>query len=137
MDIFEELFGDVLSHEEIGEIIGMRNLGLLRTSYRGDTKLKLNPEQFRKFTKVLNRVYKLAEDDEEFIVSPPDITPDTAFRIYAETPDLSLNFKKKDILQEILPLVSVFSVEIKDEDTLTLEFVIPDVYTYPFNEDTP
>ena len=137
MDIFEELFGDVLSHEEIGEMIGLRNLGLLRTSYKGDPKLKLNPEQFKVFTKVLKLIYKLAEEDGCIEVLPPDITPDTAFRIFAETTDISLSFKEKDILQEILPLISVFGVEIKDEDTLVLEFVIPDVYTYPFDEDSP
>ena len=132
MDIFEELFGNVLSEDEVRELIFLRNNGKLRTSYKGDPKLQPNAEQLRVFAKVLSSVYKLAEGDDEFKVTPPDITPDTAFRIYAEVPDLDINFSKKDILRDILSMVSVFGVDIKDEETLLLEFVIPDVYTYPF-----
>lgn len=137
MDIFEELFGNVLSEDEVRELIFLRNNNKLRVSYKGDQKLQPNPKQIQAFTRVLANVYKLAEGDEEFRVIPPDITPNTAFRIFAEVPDLSISFSKKDILREILPLVSVFSVDIKDEDTLMLEFVVPDVYTYPFETEAP
>ena len=132
MDIFEELFGNVLSEDEVRELIFLRNNGKLRASYKGDQKLQPNPEQIRVFSKVLSNVYKIADENDDFRVIPPDITPDTAFRIYAEASDLDFSFSRKEALQNILPLVSVFGVEIKDEDTLTLEFVVPDVYTYPF-----
>lgn len=134
MDIFEELFGNVLSEDEVRELIFLRNNGKLRTSYKGDPKLQPNAEQIRVFSKVLSNVYKIADENDDFRVIPPDITPDTAFRIYAEASDLDFSFSRKEALQNILPLVSVFGVEIKDEDTLTLEFVVPDVYTYPYEE---
>lgn len=136
MDIFEELFGNVLSEDEVRELIFLRNNGKLRVSYKGDPKLQPNPEQIRVFSKVLSNVYKIADENDDFRVIPPDITPDTAFRIYAEASDLDFSFSRKEALQNILPLVSVFGVEIKDEDTLTLEFVVPDVYTYPFETET-
>lgn len=146
MDIFEELFGGILSHEEISEMIALRNLGLLRTSFRGDPKLKLNPKQLAVFQSVLSDVYKLSEHDDYIKVLPPDITPDTAFRIHAEVPiDMSFCGKSKEILMRILPNVSLFGFGIKDEElktdykgkveTITLEFVVPDVYTYPFDEE--
>ena len=136
MDIFEELFGNVLSEDEVQELIFLRNNGKLRASYKGDPKLQPNPEQIRVFSKVLSNVYKIADENDDFRVIPPDITPNTAFRIYAEASDLDFSFSRKEALQNILPLVSVFGVEIKDEDTLTLEFVVPDVYTYPFETET-
>ena len=136
MDIFEELFGNVLSEDEVRELIFLRNNGKLRASYKGDQKLQPNPEQIRVFSKVLSNVYKIADENDDFRVIPPDITPNTAFRIYAEASDLDFSFSRKEALQNILPLVSVFGVEIKDEDTLTLEFVVPDVYTYPFETET-
>lgn len=134
MDIFEELFGNVLSDDEIQEMIFLRNNGKLRTSYKGDPKLQPNSEQLRVFAEVLSNVYKIADENDGFKVIPPDITPDTAFRIYAEASDLDFSFSRKEALQKILPLVSVFGVDIKDEETLMLEFVVPDVYTYPFEE---
>lgn len=146
MDIFEELFGGILSHEEIGEMIALRNFGKLRTSYKGDPKLKRNPKQLAVFKSVLSDVYKLAEINSDIKVSSPDITPDTAFRIYAEVPiDMSFSGRSKDILMRILPKVSAFGFGIKDEElkkdfegeveTIEFGFVVPDVYTYPFDEE--
>lgn len=136
MDVFEELFGGVLSDDDIRNMIFLRNNGKLRLSYKGDPKLQPNPKQLKVFAKVLSKVYELAEGDEDFVVIPPDITPDITYRIFAEVPDLSVNFEKRYVLAEILPMVSVFGVDIKDEDTLMLEFVVPDVYTYPFEDET-
>lgn len=130
MDIFEELFGSVLSEDEVREMIFLRNNGMLKVSKKGDPDLKPNPEKLKVFANVLNKIYELAKGDDEFVVLPPDITPDTAFRIYAEVPDLEIKSLRKDALIEILSMVSVFGVDIKDEETLILEFVIPDVYTY-------
>ena len=145
MDIFEELFGGILSHEEIGEMIALRNLGMLRTSFRGDPKLQRNPKQIAAYQSILSDVYKLAELDSDIKVLPPDITPDTAFRIHAEVPiDMSFTGASKEILMRILPRVSVFGFGIKSEElktdyegeveTIEFEFVVPDVYTYPFDE---
>lgn len=145
MDIFEELFGNVLSDDEIQEMIFLRNNGKLRTSYKGDPKLQPNSEQLRVFTDVMRDVYKLAAMDDSIVVIPPDITPDTAFRINLEVP-IGKDFfgESKDILARILPKVSAFGFEIKDEElvadfdgdveTISFGFVIPDVYTYPFEE---
>lgn len=147
MDVFEELFGNVLSDDEIREMIFLRNNGMLKTSFRGDPKLQLNPTQFKVFAEVLSDVYKLAEADEDITVIPPDITPDTAFRIKIEVP-ISIDFsgKSKDILQRILPKVSAFGFGIKDDElmadfdgdveTVEFGFVIPDVYTYPYDKKT-
>lgn len=130
MDIFEELFGSVLSEDEVREMIFLRNNGMLKVSKKGDPDLKPNPEKLKVFANVLNKIYELAKGDDEFVVLPPDITPDTAFRIYVEVPDLEIKSLRKDALIEILSMVSVFGVDIKNEETLILEFVIPDVYTY-------
>ena len=67
MDIFEELFGNVLSEDEVRELIFLRNNNKLRVSYKGDRKLQPNPKQIQAFTRVLANVYKLAEGDEEFV----------------------------------------------------------------------
>ena len=148
MDIFEELFGNVLSEKEVQEMIFLRNKGLLRASYRGDQKLKLNTAQFAVFRSVLSDVYKLAELDDDIKVIPPDITPDTAFRIHLEIPiGMDFSGKSLEILMRILPKVSAFGFGIKDEElktsyegeveTVSFGFVVPDVYTYPFDEETP
>ena len=57
---------------------------------------------------------------------------------------MSFTFESLEILKRILPKVSLFGFGIKDEElntnyegqveTITFEFVIPDVYTYPFEE---
>lgn len=147
MDVFEELFGGVLSDDDIRNMIFLRNNGKLRFSYKGDPKLQPNPKQLKVFAEVLSDVYKLAEEDEDIRVIPPDITPDTSFCIYIEVP-ISINFagKSKEILQRILPKVLGFGVGIKDEElrtsfkgnveTLSAGFVVPDVYTYPFEDET-
>ena len=143
MDIFEELFGNVLSEDEVRELIFLRNNGKLRTSYKGDPKLQPNAEQLRVFADVMRDVYKLASMDDSIVVIPPDITPDTAFRINLEVP-IGKDFfgESKEILSRILPKVSSFGFEIKDEElmtdfegdveTISFGFVVPDVYTYPF-----
>lgn len=149
MDIFEELFGDVFSTEEINRLIFLRNNGMLKDpQIRGSFKLKPNKDQLKVFASVLSDVYKLAETDNDIRVSPPDITPDTAFRIHVEVP-IAMNFSGQTlkILQRILPKVSAFGFGIKDEElkrsfdgdieTVEFNFVIPDVYTYPFSEDSP
>lgn len=148
MDIFEELFGNVLPEKEVQEMIFLRNKGLLRASYRGDQKLKLNTAQFAVFRSVLSDVYKLAELDDDIKVIPPDITPDTAFRIHLEVPiGMDFSGESLEILMRILPKVSAFGFGIKDEElktsyegeveTVSFGFVVPDVYTYPFDEETP
>lgn len=145
MDIFYELFGGVLPDEDIRNMIFLWNNGMLRASYKGDSKLKPNNEQLEVFSEVMNDVYRLAEIDTDLKVIPPDITPDTAFRIHAEAPiGMSFTFESLEILKRILPKVSLFGFGIKDEElktnyegqveTITFEFVIPDVYTYPFEE---
>ena len=145
MDIFYELFGGVLPDEDIRNMIFLRNNGMLRASYKGDPKLKPNNEQLEVFSEVMNDVYRLAEIDTDLKVIPPDITPDTAFRIHAEAPiGMSFTFESLEILKRILPKVSLFGFGIKDEEfktnyegqveTISFEFVIPDVYTYPFEE---
>ena len=149
MDIFEELFGDVFSEKEIHELILLRNNGMLKCpQIKGSSKLTPNKSQLKVFASVLSDVYKLAERDEDIKVIPPDITPDTAFRINLEVP-ISMNFSGKslEILQRILPKVSAFGFGIKEEElkrsftgdveTVEFGFVIPDVYTYPFDEETP
>lgn len=149
MDIFEELFGDVFSEKEIHELILLRNNGMLKCQQiKGSSKLTPNKSQLKVFASVLSDVYKLAERDEDIKVIPPDITPDTAFRINLEVP-ISMNFSGKslEILQRILPKVSAFGFGIKEEElkrsftgdveTVEFGFVIPDVYTYPFDEETP
>ena len=145
MDIFEELFGNVLSEDEIREMIFLRNNGKLRVSYKGDSKLQPNPEQLRVFADIMHDVYKLAALDDSITVIPPDITPDTAFRINLEVP-IGKDFfgESKDILARILPKTSSFGFEIKDEElmadfagdveTISFGFVVPDVYTYPYEE---
>ena len=145
MDIFYELFGGVLPDEDIRNMIFLRNNGMLRASYKGDPKLKPNNEQLEVFSEVMNDVYRLAEIDTDLKVIPPDITPDTAFRIHAEAPiGMSFTFESLEILKRILPKVSLFGFGIKDEElktnyegqveTISFEFVTPDVYTYPFDE---
>ena len=162
MDIFYELFGGVLPDEDIRNMIFLRNNGMLRASYKGDPKLKPNNEQLEVFSEVMKDVYRLAEIDTDLKVIPPDITPDTAFRIHAEAPigmsfpdtafrihaeapiGMSFSFESLEILKRILPKVSLFGFGIKDEElktnyegqveTISFEFVIPDVYTYPFDE---
>ena len=57
---------------------------------------------------------------------------------------MSFTFESLEILKRILPKVSLFGFGIKDEElktnyegqveTISFEFVIPDVYTYPFDE---
>jgi len=145
MDIIYELFGGALPEEDIRNLIFLRNNGMLRESYKGDPKLKPNNEQLEVFSEVMNDVYRLAEIDTDLKVIPPDITPDTAFRIHAEAPiGMSFTFESLEILKRILPKVSLFGFGIKDEEfktnyegqveTISFEFVIPDVYTYPFEE---
>ena len=145
MDIFYELFGGALPEEDIRNLIFLRNNGMLRESYKGDPKLKPNNEQLEVFSEVMKDVYRLAEIDTDLKVIPPDITPDTAFRIHAEAPiGMSFTFESLEILKRILPKVSLFGFGIKDEEfktnyegqveTISFEFVIPDVYTYPFDE---
>lgn len=145
MDIFYELFGNVLPDNDIRNMVFLRNNGMLKASYKGDSKLKPNKEQLKVFSEVMQDVYQLAKIDSGIKVIPPDITPDTAFRIYAEVPiEMSFSFRSLEILKRILPKVSVFGFGIKDEElktdfdgkveTISFEFVIPDVYTYPFDE---
>ena len=146
MDIFEELFGNVLSEDDVREMVFLRNNGMLKKiSYKGNTNLVPNAKQIKVFTSVLSDIYKLAQIDDDIHVFPPDITPDIDYRIKAEVP-ISIGFsgESKDILQRVLPHVSTFGVGIKEEElkksyegdveTLTLNFVIPDVYTYPYEE---
>lgn len=139
MDIFEELFGGILSDSEIEQMRFFGKNGML-TSMRGDPRLKPNPEKIKVFSEVLSDVYKLAETDEDIVVIPPDITPDTAFRICVEVP-IAVDFRGEtlEILQRILPKVSVFGFGIKDEElqadfegdveTIEFGFVVTDVYT--------
>jgi len=148
MDIFEELFGNVLSENEVREMIFLRNNGRLRFSYKGDQKLQPNAKQLRVFAEVLADSYRLADLDDDIIITPPDITPDTDFRIDMEVP-ISKDFsgESKEILARILPKVSAFGFGIKDEElmsdfegdveTISFGFVVPDVYTYPFETEAP
>ncbi len=145
MDILYELFGGALPDEDIRNMIFLRNNGLLRTSYKGDPKLKPNEKQLNVFSEVMQDVYQLAKIDSDIKVIPPDITPDTAFRIILEVPiAMSFSGNSLEILKRILPKVSAFGFGIKDEElktsfegeveTISFEFVIPDVYIYPFYE---
>lgn len=145
MDIFEKIFGEVLSDDDVRQLIFLRNNGLLRTSYKGDLKLKPNYKQLELYSRVMKDVYKLAETDSDIKIIPPDITPDTVFRIYLEVPfDMSFSGTSLEILKRILPNVSVFDFGIKDEElrtdykgeveTISFGFVVPDVYIYPFYE---
>ena len=141
MDIFYELFGGALPEEDIRNLIFLRNNGMLRASHKGNPKLKPNNEQLEVFSEVMKDVYRLAEIDTDLRVIPPD----TAFRIHAEAPiGMSFTFESLEILKRILTKVSLFEFGIKDEElktnykgqveTVSFEFVIPDVYIYPFDE---
>ena len=145
MDIFYELFGGVLPDDDINNIIFLRNNSMLRTSYKGDQKLKPNKKRLEDFSKVMQDVYRITETDSDIKVIPPDITPDTAFRIILEVPiEISFSGNMLEILKRILPKVSVFGFGIKGDElkksyegkveTISFEFVISDVYTYPFDE---
>ena len=114
---------------------------MLRASHKGNPKLKPNNEQLEVFSEVMKDVYRLAEIDTDLRVIPPD----TAFRIHAEAPiGMSFTFESLEILKRILTKVSLFEFGIKDEElktnykgqveTVSFEFVIPDVYIYPFDE---